>query len=129
MTIFSNWAETRCWRRRWYRGYGRYLGGRCRWRWYFSRGGWRGGGGGVGKEIEGGERGGSLPLSFAQQRLWFINQLEPGSAAYNVVSALRIQGRLDGAALGKALQEVVRRHEVLRTRFEWQGIEPRQVDR
>src|SRR5205807_9034130 len=65
----------------------------------------RGAGGGMGKEIERAERGGGLPLSFAQQRLWFINQLEPGSAAYNVVSALRIQGRRDGAAREKAVEE------------------------
>ncbi|HYH79975.1 MAG TPA: condensation domain-containing protein, partial [Longimicrobium sp.] len=62
-------------------------------------------------------REGDLPLSFAQQRLWFIDQLEPGSAAYNVSVALRLRGGLDAGALTWALGEVVRRHEVLRTTF------------
>ncbi|HEX8690813.1 MAG TPA: amino acid adenylation domain-containing protein, partial [Longimicrobium sp.] len=58
-----------------------------------------------------------LPLSFAQQRLWFIDRLQPGSAAYNIPVALRLRGELDAAALAWALTEVVRRHEVLRTTF------------
>ncbi|MBW8876584.1 MAG: amino acid adenylation domain-containing protein [Acidobacteria bacterium] len=58
-----------------------------------------------------------LPLSFAQQRLWFIDQLRPGSADYNIALPLRIEGRLDLALLVSTLSEVVRRHEVLRTRF------------
>jgi amino acid adenylation domain-containing protein len=62
-------------------------------------------------------RGGPLPLSFAQQRLWFLDQLDPGTAAYNVPYAVRLEGRLAVAALAAALQEVVRRHEVLRARF------------
>ncbi|HEX8696157.1 MAG TPA: amino acid adenylation domain-containing protein, partial [Longimicrobium sp.] len=62
-------------------------------------------------------RGGELPLSFAQQRLWFIDRLEPGSAAYNLPVALRLRGGLDAAGLAWALTEVVRRHEVLRTTF------------
>jgi amino acid adenylation domain-containing protein len=62
-------------------------------------------------------RGGELPLSFAQQRLWFIDQLQPGSAAYNIPAALRIRGSLDAAALERTLAEVVRRHETLRTVF------------
>ena len=44
-------------------------------------------------------RTGALPLSFAQERLWFLDQLEPGSAAYNIPVALRLSGRLDGPAL------------------------------
>ncbi|HYH81776.1 MAG TPA: amino acid adenylation domain-containing protein, partial [Longimicrobium sp.] len=63
------------------------------------------------------ERSGELPLSFAQQRLWFIDRLEPGSAAYNLPVALRLGGGLDAAGLRWALTEVVRRHEVLRTTF------------
>ncbi|MEM7350597.1 MAG: non-ribosomal peptide synthase/polyketide synthase, partial [Acidobacteriota bacterium] len=69
------------------------------------------------------------PLSFAQQRLWFIDQLEPGSSAYNIPLILRLQGELDLAALGHSCSEVVRRHEVLRTRFvEHQGEPVQQID-
>ncbi|HEV2764076.1 MAG TPA: condensation domain-containing protein, partial [Pyrinomonadaceae bacterium] len=57
------------------------------------------------------------PLSFSQQRLWFLDQLEPGSALYNVPSAVRLQGELNVAAFGRALEEIVRRHEALRTTF------------
>jgi amino acid adenylation domain-containing protein/FkbM family methyltransferase len=59
-----------------------------------------------------------LPPSFAQQRLWFIDQLQPGTANYNLAMPLRAEGRLDLALLGRTLSEVVRRHEALRTRFE-----------
>jgi amino acid adenylation domain-containing protein len=58
-----------------------------------------------------------LPLSFAQQRLWFIEQLEPGSAAYHVSFLFQLHGPLDVEALRRALQHIVRRHEVLRTSF------------
>ncbi|MEM7357232.1 MAG: condensation domain-containing protein, partial [Acidobacteriota bacterium] len=71
----------------------------------------------------------AAPLSFAQQRLWFIDQLEPGSSAYNIPLILRLQGELDLAALGHSCSEVVRRHEVLRTRFiEHQGEPVQQID-
>jgi non-ribosomal peptide synthetase component F len=58
-----------------------------------------------------------LPLSFAQQRLWFIDQLAPGSPLYNMPVALRIEGPLDQAVLARCLGEIVRRHEALRTVF------------
>ena len=62
-------------------------------------------------------REGSLPLSFAQERLWFFDQLEPGSAAYNIPRVFRLRGALDLAALQSSLNDVVARHEVLRSRF------------
>ncbi|WP_309890874.1 non-ribosomal peptide synthetase/type I polyketide synthase [Archangium sp.] len=62
-------------------------------------------------------RDGALPLSSAQQRLWYLDRLEPGNVAYNNPSALRLSGRLDVDALERALNEVVRRHEALRTTF------------
>ncbi|MET0399317.1 MAG: non-ribosomal peptide synthase/polyketide synthase [Longimicrobiaceae bacterium] len=74
-------------------------------------------------------RGGPLPLSFAQQRLWFIDRLEPGSAVYNMPYALRLRGRLDPAVLGRGLAEIARRHETLRTVFGTMGDEPVQVVR
>jgi len=59
----------------------------------------------------------AFPLSFAQQRLWFLDQLEPGSPAYNIAAAVRMQGPLDLAALKQSFDEIVRRHESLRTTF------------
>src|SRR5262249_58017079 len=67
-----------------------------------------------------------LPLSFAQQRLWFIDQLEPGSSTYNVPAALRMSGNLDIHAVAMSFSEIVRRHEVLRTVFVAEGGEARQ---
>ena len=57
------------------------------------------------------------PMSFAQQRLWFLDQLEPGTAAYNLFTGYRLSGPLDLMALQKSLSEILRRHEVLRTNF------------
>jgi amino acid adenylation domain-containing protein/non-ribosomal peptide synthase protein (TIGR01720 family) len=73
------------------------------------------------------EREGRLPASFAQQRLWFLDQLEPNSALYNIPTAVRMQGRLDVTALERTLNEIVRRHEVLRTSFETFKGQPVQV--
>ncbi|HEY4424511.1 MAG TPA: amino acid adenylation domain-containing protein, partial [Pyrinomonadaceae bacterium] len=67
-----------------------------------------------------------LPLSYAQQRLWFIHQLDPASVAYNIPLAVRLRGQLDIAALGATLTEVVRRHEALRTTFAVHNGEPHQ---
>jgi len=58
-----------------------------------------------------------LPLSFAQQRLWFLNQLEPNSCAYNMPAAYRLTGQLNITALEQSLNEIIRRHEVLRITF------------
>jgi amino acid adenylation domain-containing protein len=62
-------------------------------------------------------RGEPLPLSFGQQRLWFLDQLEPGRPVYNMPVALRLRGELSVPALRASLSEVVRRHESLRTTF------------
>ncbi|HEY7493197.1 MAG TPA: condensation domain-containing protein, partial [Candidatus Tectomicrobia bacterium] len=74
-----------------------------------------------------GARGGALPLSFAQQRLWVLDQLEPGNPAYNIASAVHLTGALNVAALEASLQEIVRRHEVLRTTFATVAGQPVQV--
>ncbi len=68
-----------------------------------------------------------MPLSFAQQRLWVIDQIDPGTPVYNIPTALRLAGPLDLAALSAAFSEVLRRHEVLRARFVLDADEPRQA--
>ena len=68
-----------------------------------------------------------LPLSFAQERLWFLEQLSPGSPAYNVPAAVRLAGTLDVTALAGSLREIVRHHEALRTRFAVVDGQPAQV--
>lgn len=70
---------------------------------------------------------GTAPLSYAQQRLWFIDQLEPNQATYNIPVAVRITGPLDVTALQKTVQEIVNRHETLRTRFESVSGQPQQI--
>ena len=62
-------------------------------------------------------RDGTLPLSFAQERLWLVDRLEPNNTAYNMPAALRLVGSLNIAALEQSFNEIVRRHEVLRTTF------------
>ncbi|MBW4613204.1 MAG: amino acid adenylation domain-containing protein [Desmonostoc vinosum HA7617-LM4] len=62
-------------------------------------------------------RNNNLPLSFAQQRLWFLHQLSPESHSYNMLAALRLEGLLNIVALEQSLNELIRRHEVLRTTF------------
>src|ERR1051326_6453687 len=57
------------------------------------------------------------PLSLAQQRLWFLEQLEPGTAALNISSGMRLKGELDTRALRRAVARIVARHETLRTSF------------
>ncbi|HSK75700.1 MAG TPA: non-ribosomal peptide synthase/polyketide synthase [Thermoanaerobaculia bacterium] len=75
------------------------------------------------------ERGGELPLSYAQQRLWFLDQLEPASPLYNLPMAVRLEGGLDVAALGRSLAEIVRRHEVLRSGYPMRAGRPvQQID-
>ena len=62
-----------------------------------------------------------LPLSYAQQRQWFLWQLEPHGSAYNMPSVLRLRGHLDVPALRRSFDALVARHEVLRTRFVQEG--------
>lgn len=69
----------------------------------------------------------SVPLSYAQQRLWFLDQLEPGSVVYNLPAAMRLSGLLDVEALRNGLNEIVHRHEALRTSFAAVDGEPKQV--
>src|SRR5690606_16862261 len=68
-----------------------------------------------------------VPLSYAQQRMWFLNKYDTSSATYNLPIAIRLTGELDVAALRAALADVVRRHESLRTRYPEHGGTPVQV--
>jgi len=69
----------------------------------------------------------AFPLSLAQKRLWFIDQLYPGNPAYNVPFAMKLKGELSRAALQRALRDLVERHEILRTRFQSDGDCPLQT--
>ncbi|GHO57928.1 MupA/Atu3671 family FMN-dependent luciferase-like monooxygenase [Ktedonobacter robiniae] len=68
-----------------------------------------------------------FPQSFAQQRLWFLSQLQPDNIAYNVPTAIRINGKLDVHALQRSLEEIIRRHEILRTTFGVHQGQPVQI--
>ena len=72
-------------------------------------------------------RSGNIPLSFAQARLWFLDQLQPNSAFYNIPLALRFSGQLNVAAIEQSLNEIIRRHEALRTNFATVEGQPVQV--
>ncbi|MGZ3460494.1 MAG: condensation domain-containing protein, partial [Archangium sp.] len=74
-----------------------------------------------------GPRDGELPLSFAQQRLWFMDRLEPGSSLYNLPVVLRLEGPLDVQVLERSFHALVRRHESLRTTFRQSGMSALQV--
>ncbi|HLM23650.1 MAG TPA: amino acid adenylation domain-containing protein, partial [Pyrinomonadaceae bacterium] len=73
------------------------------------------------------EESGPAPLSFAQQRLWFLDQFEPGNPAYNLLNTVLLQGKLDTVALEKSFSEVIRRHEALRTTFDVRDGKPVQI--
>ncbi|MFN6558746.1 MAG: amino acid adenylation domain-containing protein [Nostoc sp. ChiSLP01] len=69
----------------------------------------------------------NLPLSYAQQRLWFLDQFEPNSPSYNIPAILRLGGNLNQAALEQSLQEIIHRHEALRTNFVTVNGQPNQI--
>ncbi|MFB1485453.1 condensation domain-containing protein, partial [Corallococcus sp. RDP092CA] len=71
--------------------------------------------------------GGPVPLSFAQQRLWLLDQLQPGDASYNIPTALQLTGRLDVEALRRSFQSLIQRHEALRTTFHQHQDQPFQT--
>jgi acyl carrier protein len=87
----------------------------------------RGGAGKGGGRIERVSREGLMPLSFAQQRLWFIDQLEPGSPFYNISTGIRLNGQLSVEVFEQTLTEIVRRHESWRTTFAMVDNKPVQV--
>ncbi len=72
-------------------------------------------------------REGDIPLSFAQQRLWFLDQLAPDNSFYNLPTAMRLVGPLNIDVLKRTLQEIIRRHEILRTTFIYKDEQPVQV--
>ncbi len=77
--------------------------------------------------LEKSDRRGAIPLSFAQQRLWFLDQLSPGSSHYNIPGALRMIGNLNVSALESAIREIIRRHDILRTTFSFDEGQPSQI--
>ncbi|OUS00632.1 hypothetical protein A9Q81_10395 [Gammaproteobacteria bacterium 42_54_T18] len=68
-----------------------------------------------------------LPISFAQQRLWFLDQLDPGTPVYNMPGAIRLEGQLDVDLLSRVFSEIINRHDSLRTRFTSIDEQPHQI--
>src|SRR6185295_11614237 len=81
----------------------------------------------LGEPISRQTRDAQIPLSYAQQRLWFLQQLEPDSVAYNLHWAVQMDGPLDQPALAAALSHLLARHEALRTSFPTQAGQPQQL--
>ncbi|MGB3636257.1 MAG: amino acid adenylation domain-containing protein [Rivularia sp. (in: cyanobacteria)] len=81
----------------------------------------------VSKSLEKVEEAKFYPLSFAQQRLWFLNKLEPGNRAYNISLGVKLSGELDVGVLEQSLNEIIRRHEALRTTFTTVNGQPVQI--
>src|SRR5437660_967085 len=73
------------------------------------------------------QQSGPAPLSFAQRRLWFFDQFEPASFAYNLLTAVSLRGKLDISALQNAFDEMARRHQALRTIFDFRDGQPVQI--
>jgi amino acid adenylation domain-containing protein len=84
-------------------------------------------GGGMLPLLEAAERPAELPLSYGQQRLWFLEQWEPGNTAYLVSTAFHLEGAVQVRCLEQALQKLIDRHEILRTTFEVRGEQPVQI--
>ncbi|MFB8795998.1 MAG: condensation domain-containing protein [Microcoleus sp.] len=72
-------------------------------------------------------REGNLPLSFGQERLWFLNQIDPTNPSYNEFAALRLKGSLNAEALERSINEIIRRHEIWRTTFQEVDGQPIQI--
>src|SRR5947208_3548431 len=69
----------------------------------------------------------AFPVSFAQESLWFVEQMAPGNAAYNMPEAWRLQGRLDARVLERSVRQIIQRHETLRTVFGSNDGKPAQI--
>lgn len=69
----------------------------------------------------------SLPLSYAQERIWLLDQVQPGNPAFNIATSYRLHGDLDDRALARSLQTIVQRHEVLRTTYDARNGQPEQI--
>ena len=78
----------------------------------------------MGRTLDGTSEGAEIPLSFSQESLWFLEQLNPGSSAYNIPLKISIAASVDSDVLQRSLDEIVRRHQVLRTRFRVVGGRP-----